>query len=131
MLGASVNEEYRCSKCIRRFDGRKDKEEMLKKAKEAKGCETEKTIYVHRIDEVNFRKCPGNFINGSSFYFYELFVRFKEGILPFQGSYEEQPNKIIECFNIIEEWNNKRIEDQEKKRNIKNGRHKYRNSSRV
>jgi hypothetical protein len=60
--------------------------------------------------------CPGNFTNSSVDYYLDLFIKYESGMLPFKGGIPEQPNKIIELFNIIDYINTEKRRQAEKGR---------------
>lgn len=55
-------------------------------------------------------KDPDRFIYPYFDFVYELYVNYKRGILPYDGSLVDQPNKIIEIFNLLSNLENERDE---------------------
>jgi hypothetical protein len=114
-----ANRDFICSECVTKFKGRTDEKEMLRKTKTTRNCETVSTpSMLFQVYDLKSKRCPGNLFSREVVFHYELFQKFKLGILPFQGSLSDQPNKIIEIFKIIEEWEI----DRQKKEIEANGR---------
>jgi hypothetical protein len=65
----------------------------------SKGC-TDYNTRVYRIDNILFNTCIGNYVKEAG-YFIEAFSLYEKGMLPFEGNIGDQPNKIIEVFNLI------------------------------
>jgi len=51
---------------------------------------------------LKFNGCVGNYTSYSVNYFIDLFHKFESGVLPFKGTFGQQPAKIIEVFQVIE-----------------------------
>ena len=120
----STNQEFNCGKCLSKYAGRrKDGDEMTRKSRESKNCTTIGRV-VHSIprDGIKFKTCPANFRDLSLNYIFEAQVNYEKGIMPFSGSFFEQPNKIIECFNLIHNMKERYNLEQEEKRRDKNGK---------
>lgn len=119
-LGAIDNKSYRCHECVNQFRGRTDSATMLERAKKTKGCTKEYAAPVHRIDDIGFTLCPGNFYSKSAEGLIEAYYFFERGILPYPGSLMDQPNKIIEIFRVIEAYKNDKILKETKKQGSSN-----------
>lgn len=84
-----------------------------------KGCSTvlEKPFSSWN-DDIKYKTCPVNFYDQSVVTYIDLFRQFDKGLLPFTGGLLEQPNKIMEIFNLIEtlkaENERERLERQQK-----------------
>lgn len=48
----------------------------------------------------------------------------RNSVLPYPGSYSEQPNKIIECFNVLSAIQHEESEKERKKQELQNKRKK-------
>jgi hypothetical protein len=132
-LGAIDNAEFQCSKCLKKYDGRSDAAEILRKSRDNKGCFSVRDIDLHRVDDVAFSTCVGNVASPGFNFVIELYSKYAKGILPFDGALADQPNKLIEAFAVIEDWGFKKSEEQEKKRDLRNGlgKNRTRNNSKV
>ena len=60
------------------------------------------TSRTYQLEDFKFYSCIGNFQDTSVRYYWELFQKYQQNMLPYKGSLQEQPNKIIEIFNFIE-----------------------------
>lgn len=106
-LNASHNEEYNCNKCLAKFEGRTDEELMIKRNKERKNCETPANSRLHEIRlsegrSIHLSRCPGNYTLENFSYYMDLYNAYQRGILPFEGSLSDQPNKVMEIFRLIQ-----------------------------
>lgn len=92
------SKEYSCGDCQARFGGRPT-------AFLDRGCKTPQKVAIARIgDDLSFRRCPGNFYSHSVAHWYRAYTLYEKGVMPFPGSYIEQPNKVVELFSIFEAW---------------------------
>ena len=67
--------------------------------RKSKGC-YDYTTKQYRNGGFLYKSCYGNYVSNIDFYI-EAFSFFEKGKLPYTGTLGEQPNKIIEIFNII------------------------------
>ena len=86
---------------------------------ELKGCSVVKDSPVAKWkDSILYKTCPVNFYNQRFVSYIDLFRHFDKGLLPFEGGLLEQPNKIMDVFNLIEtlkiEHDRDRMEKQQK-----------------
>ena len=75
----------------------------MKKAdinRRGKGC-FDAATKKYRIDNLIFEGCVGSFAVPIDF-LVEAFSLYEKGMLPFKGGIGEQPNKIMEVFQLIE-----------------------------
>ena len=113
---------FNCNTCGKKFRIAEQK----KAFRERKGCYDYSTrSYI--IEKIEYKTCLGNFYDSSVYYLIELFLKYRDGVMPFPGSLSEQPAKIIEVFQIIEqkyrEWEK---EKQQEKNNGRQGGRKIR-----
>lgn len=87
---------YQCNQCTKRVPSQKTRDEK-------KGCskELDKPFASWR-DLIKFKKCPATFYSGYWASVIDNFRQYDKGVLPYQGSLLDQPNKIIEAYNLIE-----------------------------
>lgn len=98
------NREYQCGSCLNKYAGRRDAEAMSEKSRASKFCTSlapEKT-FIAVLDFLKFRSCPGNFTRSEIYSWLSAYQRFKAGLLPYPGAYLDQPNKVIELFDIFQ-----------------------------
>jgi len=77
-----------------RINGSRYSGEQLKALKEQMGKDKMRSLNLI-IDD------PDRFVCHRFSYYFELYSAFQKGILPYKGALVDQPNKIIEIFNIF------------------------------
>lgn len=97
---------------------------MSDKWRDRKGCFAKDDRVRHRIGNLSFSSCIGNFYDRSVIYLYDLQDKYEKGIMPYKGALTEQPAKIIEAFGVIQAFNNERMEREVKKRKATDGKRK-------
>lgn len=99
-VGASLEpKKFDCATCIMQYG---KSERMIKKSernRQTKGCFDLKTKS-YRLENIRYNNCVGNHVTDVG-YLMEAFVMYEKGHLPFQGTIGEQPNKIMEIFDLI------------------------------
>lgn len=104
------DEKWNCYKCMtsRHFEA----------YKKVKGCvSTPKTNY--QVEGFKINKCLGNFTSREVYSYFEMFKMYERGIMPFGGAMVDQPAKVIDLFNMIEQLKAEKIaelNDKNKKR---------------
>jgi hypothetical protein len=90
---------------------------MTEKNRQTKGCRETRDQTLHRIgQELSFKTCIGNFVNQKILRFFEAFLAFEaHGVLPFPGSYLEQPAKIMDMFDHFRSYQHERSIEEQKK----------------
>jgi len=91
--------KYHCYTCKNKHKEADDWEKTNRLLRERKGCFDE--IMEYKVDNVIFRKCVGNFILPNTEVYLSMWILYQKGVMPYPGSYTEQPAKIIQIFNII------------------------------
>lgn len=126
-IESQYTDGFNCFKCCNRFNKYKEGESKEKKIsifKKAKGCfDKETTSYRVGVDPhqrlAKFSGCVGNYTSLSVNYYVDLFYQYDKGVLPFKGKLSEQPSKIIEIFQLIEDKiaqkNKERLEEDSRK----------------
>ena len=92
--------KFHCGSCITQYG---NSERLIKKTerkRKSKGC-FDFTSKNYRLENVRYLTCIGNFAVPIDFYI-EAFGLYEKGVLPFEGNISDQPNKIIEIFQLIE-----------------------------
>lgn len=94
---ATVEEKFNCFKC--QNDYRRD-EKLIKVLRERKGCfGSDKILY--GLGNYQLKTCVGNLTTPDFEHIMYLYDNYERGVLPFDGSPSDQPNKIVEIFNLI------------------------------
>lgn len=88
---------YWCLKCLRTRDDVDRKALFCTEVLE----EPVLTIQFEKGFEVSFRSCPGNVAARWIPDYIAVYLAYKKGKFPYSGGYLDQPNKIIEVFEII------------------------------
>lgn len=83
-------------------------------------CKTISPTPVYIIDNLEFRKCPCNFLNPFFDFFFAAACSYENGVLPYPGSLSDQPATAMEAMflliNLKEEY---KREEENKNRNRK------------
>lgn len=69
--------------------------------REQKGCFGPPKSGTYAIENIKFATCIGNYSDPTVSYFVEAYRRFQQGVMPYPGSYFQQPAKAIDLFRII------------------------------
>lgn len=75
--------------------------EQAQKYRESKGCFDIKPMVLHKVGNIHFNTCIGNFFDYTTLSLLDAHDKLDKGILPFPGSYMDQPSKVIEVMKII------------------------------
>lgn len=65
------------------------------------GCGIHRQEHRYEIDGVRYHKCLCGYRNPSISFYLDIEDKFSKGMLPFPGSYLEQPAKVVEIINKI------------------------------
>lgn len=79
----------------------------------SKGC-FDYSTKAYRLANFRYDTCIGNFSKPIG-YLVEAFLLYEKGVLPFGLTLGEQPNKIIEVFDLFSERRNQKQEAEAKK----------------
>lgn len=69
------------------------------RSRTSKGC-FDYVTKSYLVENVKYSTCIGNLVKPID-YLLESYVQYGNGIMPFSGGLSEQPNKIIEAYNVI------------------------------
>lgn len=96
-------------------------EDARKKVAELNHCFTElpKEIVLDKVYKI--RRCFCRFFDPSVMWLFKAWAAFdKAGVLPFPGSYTDQPAKIFEVFSVFDGLKAEQMEEERKKMEAKN-----------
>ena len=107
-----THDRFQCEKKIETYyqhnkDRKKLNEEesmvqAIQMVEAVNSCDTIRTKELYEIDGYSYNTCVCNFQHPDMNYYLTLFYDYdKHGSLPFKGSLSEQPNYIMEVFNLI------------------------------
>jgi hypothetical protein len=87
-----------------------------------KGCFEISEDSVIEFDGVTLHSClcHDNFQHPYYSLYFDLYRNFKNGILPFSGSYMEQPAKVIDAIQYLDYLQSVREAEEAEKQNRKN-----------
>ena len=120
---AMHEKNWNCYDCKKQFDHIPKPElrkEHLTKARQIKGCFTFEHAKEYGLENIAYRTCIGNFFDKSVVELVEMFNKYDQGVLPFEGPMADQPSKVIEVFKMIDSIRGKKAEEQRKKEEAKN-----------
>lgn len=94
------NPEFNCHKCKEMYQGERGVQRRA-----MKGCEkpVPHTVFVlpDDFDEIEFKRCPGNTFRPEVLDYFEMYLSYEQGVLPYPGNFSEQPGKIFDVFSTI------------------------------
>lgn len=114
-LRAVDNPDFQCQVCL----GDPGGEARVQNKRQSKACSELREQPLWDFDGVSFRTCIGNFVSESVFTWLSAFQKYREGVLPFGGSFFDQPAKAIELFTAFEGHFQRKIEAEQKKQAAK------------
>ena len=94
--------KFNCVECRKRYDRHPDPEKMWESWKARMSCYDIKEKPKFQLDQIRYYTCPGNFFSFSVASLMEGYHNYKLGVMPYKGSFFEQPAKIIEVYKMIE-----------------------------
>lgn len=99
--------KFHCGTCITQYGKSERLQKKTLRKRESKGC-FDYSTKSYKFDNLIFKTCPGNFVVPID-YFVEAFSLYEKGVLPFRGTIGDQPNKIMEVFQLIEVRRNEKL----------------------
>lgn len=99
-LESKLDKKFHCGTCMTQYGSSDRLVLKTEKKRKSKGC-FDIISKSYRIDNIRYNTCIGNFAVPIDF-FIEAFSLYEKGVLPFKGSIGEQPNKIMEVFQLVE-----------------------------
>lgn len=93
--------QYNCKEQYKKFKT----SEKLQEFKNRNGCDNIiSTKPRQHYENITFYNCYCNHLDYSFLNLIGMYDRYQTGFLPYPGSAQEQPNKVIELFNIISKF---------------------------
>lgn len=115
------NKEFLCSVC-KTPDNRSDANEMIKLKQASRACTDIRPQPFDQVRDgslkIKFSTCKGNFFSESALHWIIAHDLFEKGIMPFPGSYVEQPAKVIDVMSIIASSKASRLISQSEKQRM-------------
>ena len=100
-LIASFNNRFLCSTCLNLYPSQP---ERLEKERVIKGCYNQYDEPRHHQDDIKYYTCIGNFYSESASHWIEYLPKYELGVMPFDGSYFDQPAKAIQVMRIVHSY---------------------------
>jgi hypothetical protein len=91
------DQQYNCQKC------KKKQSQSVRDSRKA--CSTTKetpVVTYGKSEEIKYFTCPSNFYNPAYAILIDMLRHFRQGVLPFEGGLFEQPAKVVDYFNLLE-----------------------------
>lgn len=99
---AYTEKMFNCYSCLHQYDHHPNKDRMLADRQRLQACKEPRPNPKFQIEQVKYFKCPGNFYEPSMAYLMEGYEKYKQGVMPYPGSFYDQPAKIIEIYKLID-----------------------------
>lgn len=112
-------DKFNCDEKIKKYGKRTGYERAKEMVQKENGCNQYFDNIKYYVDNIGYKSCLCTFKHPDMNYYLTLFNQYDKGVLPFKGSLTEQPNKIVEVFNLITGLKAER--EQESLEKIKNG----------
>jgi len=91
----------------------------MRVTKEMMGC-AEPVKLKYKKENFLIYRCLGNYVSDEIKSWVDCATQFNKGVMPFDGTYMDQPSKAIDLINLINQLRDERIaEREEKNRNSK------------
>ena len=108
-MEAIFNDNFNCYKCTKKYplEIKRKKDEPAKPnqrgivKRKSMGC-FDFTTRTFLLDNVKYSSCIGNYTLQGLGYYFEAFLAYEKGMLPFEGDLGMQPNKMVEVLHIID-----------------------------
>lgn len=97
----NFNDHFRCHEKLDRLEKRVGLEKAKKIMKSENGCNNIKREHRYEIDGIRYHQCLCGFRNNKVGMYMDILEKIDKGILPYRGSYLEQPSKIVEIINRV------------------------------
>ncbi|MEE8599306.1 MAG: hypothetical protein V3S69_07370, partial [Dehalococcoidales bacterium] len=97
------NELYRCDNCLSRPMEEK-KRQLYRQAKGCWGIDEPRHSIKDGDDTIFPKTCPGNIVDYGVISMLPMWDSYKSGVMPYPGSYSDQPAKLMEIFGVFDQW---------------------------
>lgn len=98
----NFNDHFKCDEKLKRLEKRVGNEKALQIMSKENGCNNIKEEHRYEIDGIRYHKCLCGFRNNKLSFYLDISEKIDKGILPFKGSYLDQPSKIIEIIKRVD-----------------------------
>ena len=105
--------KYQCDPCHQIEPQRQAKAQRLQ------GCTQVVEWDVCKLDDqMGLHTCPGNYYSETVVGLLAAFTTFELGVMPYPGSYFDQPAKVLEIFTIIRQHRFDKIEREQRDKTL-------------
>lgn len=88
---------------------------MTLKRRKLQGCFGGAPHVKWELENIKYYTCIGNFFDPSVAHFFEMLNKYDQGVLPYPGSFSEQPGKVIEVFQMLDGLKKEKMRQEELK----------------
>jgi hypothetical protein len=106
-----TEDKFGCDNKLIEYTKREGEERAKKRLQKENGCGVIKEKHRYEIDGIRYHQCVCGYRNYDLGFYIQLQDNFEKGILPFEGSYMDQPAQIIEIIDRISQL---RLDKQER-----------------
>lgn len=101
------DDKWNCYTCVN--------SKVHERLKTVKGCiSTPRTNY--KVEGFKLNKCLGNFASKEIYAYFDMFKLYDKGIMPLGGAMIDQPAKLIDLFNMIDQLRAEKIKELQDKK---------------
>ena len=97
-----MDEKFRCEQKVRDFSKRTNYEQARHMINEANGCNKYEVEAKYTVENIEYHSCFCNYKHADMNYFFSLSDAMGKGVMPFDGTLNRQPNKIMEIVSLID-----------------------------
>lgn len=119
------DDKFGCDRKAAKFykdDRRKNPKADEEHFRKMQGCVGERKSVMYQFESIGYYGCLCRFRTNMYGFYWSAYQAFKQGTMPYPGSFSEQPSKIIEVFNLLDNLVEDLREEHAKKESKKNGR---------
>lgn len=107
---ATHDQDFNCGLC------KKKQSQSVRDSRKSCSIKRDSAVATYgKGTEIKYYTCPSNFYNPAIALLIDMGRHFREGILPFEGGLFDQPAKVIDCFNLLENLNVEHQKDVQEK----------------
>ncbi len=103
---------FDCGTCIMQYGKSAKMQGKSYRKRQSKGCFDLKTKS-YRLENIRYNNCIGNHVVPIDF-IVDAFLHYEKGGLPFEGTLGDQPNKMIEIFDMFHRRRNEFVKNNAK-----------------
>lgn len=117
-----TEDKFNCEEKLKRLEARVGEEEAKKRMQKTNGCGVYRQRHRYEIDGIKYHQCLCGYRDHNISLYLDLEDKFNKGILPFNGSYMDQPSKVVEIMHRISQLKHDKMMRDIKKQQKENNR---------